>query len=462
MRQKYLLRRGRTYYFRWRVPDDLRSIVGVTEVRQSLRTSDQWRALGRAGRLVAAVAGIQEARGAHLVAEIDTAGYDDAVRQQLGILTAVTQGRKKTHKTGLITVGDVRIDYDGDAEKEIAAARALGLDLSAQAATTANGSSSMPFSELYSEFIRHKAKEGLSERIRKEYARYYGGLIEIMGDLLIGEISRKVLRNAILTFRSLPKRNKNPYRGQPLLDLLEIEIPESDRIADKTVIEVRKMVQGIFRYAVEHELLSQSPARDLSLKLDSSRTFAPYTDGDVRRILAAALKETESWKRWLPMLAAFTGARRGELVQLRKQDVKLDSDSGRHYLLITEDAGSVKTSNAVRQVPLHWDLINNGFLDFADAAGERLFGELDPQAVTKWFAAFRDGLGIERFDDFGNRRTFHSFRHGFVTKSRGAGNPLDHVQQCVGHEKIKTGVTDRYTHRLPLREVLRVVDCVAY
>ena len=69
---------------------------------------------------------------------------------------------------------------------------------------------------------------------------------------------------------------------------------------------------------------------------------------------------------------------------------------------------------------------------------------------------------IASFDDYGNRKVFHSFRHTFVTKARGAGIALDHVQQVVGHEKIKAGVTDRYTHQQPLKVVLDVVDCIDY
>jgi len=102
-----------------------------------------------------------------------------------------------------------------------------------------------------------------------------------------------------------------------------------------------------------------------------------------------------------------------------------------------------------------------GFLDFIESASDRVFDELKPQAVTGWFARFRDGLGIERFDDFGNRKVFHSFRHTFVTLSR-PNNPIDHVQQVVGHEKMSAGTTDRYSHRLPVADVLGVVDSISY
>ncbi len=50
----------------------------------------------------------------------------------------------------------------------------------------------------------------------------------------------------------------------------------------------------------------------------------------------------------------------------------------------------------------------------------------------------------------------------YITQSRAAGNSLDLVQQVVGHEKTTAGITDRYSHRLPVSDVLGVVDNVTY
>jgi hypothetical protein len=52
MLHKYLQRRGSIYYFRWRIPADLRPILGVTELKHSLRTADLLVAGARAGRYI--------------------------------------------------------------------------------------------------------------------------------------------------------------------------------------------------------------------------------------------------------------------------------------------------------------------------------------------------------------------------------------------------------------------------
>jgi len=370
-------------------------------------------------------------------------------------------------------------DFDGDVDKELGAvAKAKEKGLLPQNAklnqAVGNKANSPLFSQVFHDYLKHKvdskeaakeAREPITEKEQENHKRHFEKLVTIMGDLSISSITPKLIKNAVLTCAYLPRMNMKPYNNMTISEILEIEIPKEDRVSGKSVVEVKKTALGIFAYAVNvAEVIETSPATGMKLgaKINSSCTFAPYTDEEVRKLLDESAKSPKLWRKWLPMLAAYTGGRRGELVQLRKQDIKFDTNSGRNYILITEQAGSVKTENGTRQVPIHEVLMGNGFLEFVENAEDRLFGNLDPQSVTKWFTSFRDRLGIERFDDFGDRKVFHSFRHTFITKTRGAGNPILHVQQVVGHEKVKSGETERYTHRQPLGVVLDVVDKVNY
>jgi integrase len=75
--------------------------------------------------------------------------------------------------------------------------------------------------------------------------------------------------------------------------------------------------------------------------------------------------ETFAAKRWVPWLCAYTGARVGELAQLRKEDIQRE---GKHWTItITPDAGTVK-NNEARTVVLHPHLIELGFIKFVQAA----------------------------------------------------------------------------------------------
>ncbi|WP_411837062.1 hypothetical protein [Paracoccus sp. ME4] len=79
--------------------------------------------------------------------------------------------------------------------------------------------------------------------------------------------------------------------------------------------------------------------------------------------------QERSWlsdaKRWVPLLAAFSGARPTELTQLREEDLRIEA--GRWIMRITPEAGSMKTGQ-FRDVPWHPQLVSMGFADFVTKA----------------------------------------------------------------------------------------------
>jgi integrase len=85
-------------------------------------------------------------------------------------------------------------------------------------------------------------------------------------------------------------------------------------------------------------------------------------------------------RRWVPWLCAYTGARPGEMTQLRAQDVQ-QHDSGPWVIRITPEAGTQKGRRA-RWVPIHEHLIEQGFIKMAQAEGSGpLFYDPDGRRV---------------------------------------------------------------------------------
>lgn len=128
----------------------------------------------------------------------------------------------------------------------------------------------------------------------------------------------------------------------------------------------------VFGWAVANRKMASNPAKDVMLKLAKPRRLRGkgFTDEEARAILKAASEyrptpgetaKRAAAKRWVPWLSAYTGARLGELAQLRKQDIR---QHGQHWsIVITPDAGTVKTNEA-REVVLHAHLIELGFIEF--------------------------------------------------------------------------------------------------
>jgi len=147
--------------------------------------------------------------------------------------------------------------------------------------------------------------------------------------------------------------------------------------AERTAITVRDVwrVAGrrVFGWAVDRRLIARNPFDGVKITVprkNISRETKAFTDAEVNIILreSSAISNPrttgEALRRWGPWLCAYTGARSGEITQLRGIDVIEAVPAIR----ITPEAGTQKTRKA-RTVPLHEHLIEQGFLEFAKANG---------------------------------------------------------------------------------------------
>jgi integrase len=141
---------------------------------------------------------------------------------------------------------------------------------------------------------------------------------------------------------------------------------------------------AVYAWGVQHGHVATNPFKgcvvEVPRKNSTRETGRAFNDGEARIILAATLKvvvplwgrRDHHWaavRRWVPWLCAYTGARVGEITQLRMQDIEL-RDCG-PVLRITPDAGTQKTGQA-RWVPVHPHVIENGFLAFIDEVKARM------------------------------------------------------------------------------------------
>ncbi|PNB72078.1 hypothetical protein C1X64_21765 [Pseudomonas sp. GW456-E7] len=150
---------------------------------------------------------------------------------------------------------------------------------------------------------------------------------------------------------------------------------------------------------------------------------------------------------WLPLIAAYTGARREEISQLYVCDFRQDAE-GHWFIRIDDDKPdkSVKTEGSRRDVPLHDDLLNLGILELVkDKDHEsRLFPQLIKVSdgfagiVSKAWRPLVIRWGVYRK----GRHPLHGFRHTFKTTARKVGIPKEVSDWITGHARSSEG--DRY------------------
>ncbi|PKH24086.1 site-specific integrase [Pseudomonas fluorescens] len=191
---------------------------------------------------------------------------------------------------------------------------------------------------------------------------------------------------------------------------------------------------------------------------------------------------------WLPLLGLYTGGRINELCQLYIGDIK-QSESGIYYLdfnLDTPDKTDIdgqdsiksnktdktlKTVNSKRITPLHSHLIKLGFPAYikslSDAGHKRLFPELKRDAIKgygkpagSWFN--ERFLGKQLHIPLDGKRTFHSFRHNFITALNEQGVPSDIIAQLAGHSRGATETTGRYRKDAEAERLLTYIELLNY
>lgn len=199
--------------------------------------------------------------------------------------------------------------------------------------------------------------------------------------------------------------------------------------------------RACFNFGIENGFVAQNPFSKIRLPKNVTIRTRPkgFTQDEARKILLAAwqLKQTNEkshvfhLRKWGPWLCAFTGARIGEICQLRKEDVKFHDAIW--CIHITPAAGSTKTKTD-RIIPLHPQLIRLGFLKFVEAQPEGcLFsydldqkgGRFRSKILTVWVRS----LGINDKDLSPN----HAWRHRFKTMCREYGILTEYQNAITGH-----------------------------
>ncbi|MGG5822390.1 DUF6538 domain-containing protein [Falsiroseomonas sp. HW251] len=214
------------------------------------------------------------------------------------------------------------------------------------------------------------------------------------------------------------------------------------------------LVGQVFKRAVADERLPMDPTDGLRLPKSKPHSPLPYSDDDAAAILLRARSETLPTLRWAHWVMAFTGMRVGEVLQLGRDDLREDPDSGIWTLAIHEHTkgNSVKTGMP-RNVPVHPALVAEGFVAYALTveAGAPLFPDKEVDkygrrggrgwnAVSSWV---RRSVGITDARKAPN----HSWRHRMEDELRAAEVSEDVRDAILGHARKRLGGITAYGAR---------------
>ncbi len=319
-------------------------------------------------------------------------------------------------------------------------------------------------------FGKWKRERQPSTKTAHEWSTAVRRFIEVCGDMPVDAITTAHVRDFKDALLQMPSVVGHRLRGKTVPRVVAAtKDRDVARLSAGTVNKQITALRALLSWCRKNGYVASNVAAEMSVptaKNDRDRRL-PYSADDMRALFSGLDKyrNTEPSKFWLPLLAAYTGARLEELGHLRTTDVRCRD--GIDYVDInTDDEGkSLKTRSSRREVPLHPDLLRCGFLEHVErrkaSGGGRLFPDLKPDThgvltgtFSKWWTRYRKECGVTD-----RRKVFHSFRHGFKEACRAAGIGEEVHDALTGHAG---GGVGRSYGGVPLGIKAREISSVRY
>lgn len=323
-------------------------------------------------------------------------------------------------------------------------------------------------SDEIADYLAHMKRRNIRPSYMQAAAQTLSNLQKVCGDIRVTNIERRHIYMLCELLRWQPR----PRRPAPELKLLSaeelIELGKRTHVdppAPASLEQQRARLSAFFNALlnakaitaspmdafgkIRRNLVGVQPKRNRSLgDAELQRIFEPCT------FVPWAKKWPHRW--WAPILGLYTGARIGEIAQLKVADIALEEGTWFIYIRITADddlAGtkgvksrqSLKGPSSVRRIPIAQPVLDAGLLAFLDDIKEckhpRLFPHLSAgvnqetgetnarysHALVHQFGAYMKILG------FSKGTSFHSFRHTLINSLISKGYTTSQIAVITGH-----------------------------
>lgn len=238
---------------------------------------------------------------------------------------------------------------------------------------------------------------------QQQYDRAWSVLMGITGDAIISDVRREHANLFVEKLRS---------RG----------------ITSETISKYVYQIKPVFDTGIrEFELSISNPFENLTVAGNGAKKpheRLPYTTEELRTIWWRC-REMDNQRRWAIAMMSDTGARQGEIVGLRKDEVILAGDVP-HILIRPNQNRRLKNAQSERKVPLIGEALWAAQRAMT-APGENLFPVFQPRKAGAEFNASTASAALNKWlKENGLAKAgqgLHSFRHTLVDRLRDAGVP---------------------------------------
>ncbi|QQC97747.1 tyrosine-type recombinase/integrase [Vibrio parahaemolyticus] len=213
----------------------------------------------------------------------------------------------------------------------------------------------------------------------------------------------------------------------------------------KTVKEYIAANKQFFDYCERIELIEKNIFKAIkapkSRGTKASQQRERWQLKDLNRLFASPeFRKKDTQFQWTTKLQLYQGCRPSEVCQLTTNDIQVIDGVSCITISDSDTEQRLKTSNAFRTIPLHNQLIKEGFLDYVEERREQKQKQLfnyKPHGENKdWSFRYRTNLGkLQTAIGMkpNARPTAYSFRHTFIDELKIADIPEHVVAEIVGH-----------------------------
>ncbi|OHX37850.1 hypothetical protein BJL95_04565 [Methylomonas sp. LWB] len=318
--------------------------------------------------------------------------------------------------------------------------------------------------------IRNSSKlEAINALSKKELLQLSPQEIERMGGAELFIKAGKRIRYK--TFREvcdeyLSRWNKKDYKGQMQrvdywcrvfgdrimtdIDIFDLREHVDDMIdaGERTTTINRKkaVLSSVYKFALSRGYVDENLVRSVVVDDDTKRRDRVLSDQERQRLIKAC--QDSHWDKLylLVVMAMTTGARKGELMNLRWSDINFKE--GTAFLGDTKNG----TSRELYLAPV----VITELKRHQEVGTGLIFPSFElPEQPMDFRATWRNALKAANISDKDilnadgtvkiERFTFHCLRHGFCSALSDQGKEINQIAKLAGHKSIQT--TMRYIHQ---------------
>ena len=174
----------------------------------------------------------------------------------------------------------------------------------------------------------------------------------------------------------------------------------------------------------------------------------------------------KDWFYWVPLIAAYTGARREEIFGLETADIE-DEDGIPIFRIRPNTRRELKNAQSNRRIPIHSHLPELGFLDYVRDQQERnrahLFHDLNRKSAKSQIGGSTAYLWRNIQHDQicpQEKKSLHSFRHYAIQRLRAEPDVEKHIRAELFGHLVGDIEDDRYGGRAPIETLRAAVEAL--